>query len=178
LLAWLIGRSVGWLVGCLLACLFAWLVGCLVGRLFGCLVVWLIGRSVARIVFCLFARCVHALPYAVLTRTDQSLTTHKLSTTYICTHHIHTHIINTKSSNKALMYSLLAIIAASGNGDISSHMKCSTKHRVCDVLFSCLFSSPLYIPTDFLRFPFCNLSTIFFPFSRVPYIPPVSFVSA
>lgn len=99
------------------------------------------------------------------------------------THHMylyipHTHIIDTKSSNKAVRYNLLAIIAASGNGDISVYMKYSTKHRVYVVLFSFFCSSPLYIPTDFLRFPFCNLSTIFFPFSLAPYIPPVSFVSA
>ena len=130
----LIGRSVGWLVG--------WLVGWSVG--------WLVDWLVGRFVFYLFVRCVHALPDVVLTWTDQSLTTHKLLTTYIYTHH--THIIDTKSSNKAVLYNLLAMRAASGNRDLSVYMKCSTKHRVCDLLFSFLCSSPVYIPTDFLSF--------------------------
>ena len=52
----------------------------------------------------------------------------------------------------AVLYNLLGIIAVTGNRDTSVYMKYSTKHRVYDVLFSFLCSSPLYIPTDFLRF--------------------------
>ena len=173
LVGWLIGRLFGWLIcrlfGWLIGRMVGWLVGCLIGRL----VVWLFGRSVGWLVgrFVFVYLLDVFMHYPMLYSHEQ--TKASLPTNYPP----HIKLIQILQT-KAVQYNLLVITAASGNKDISVYKKYSTKHRVYDVVFSFLCSSPLYIPTDFLRFPCCNLSTIFFPFSRVPFIPPVSFMSS